>query len=528
MQIRSIAWMTAFAALALVATNVNGCSSNKPTGGEPTGLGDEDGGDGSTGGTSSGFMVGMEGGEPTLCPGCTIPSCPSGSSTTITGVVYDPAGSNPIYNVQVYVPTSALPTFSQGVSCLSCSALYPTSVIASAVTDTSGAFTIKNAPNGSNIPLVIQIGKWRRLFTIPTVTGCTANDAPTLLKTSLRLPSGSSEGQLPDIAISTGGADSLECLPLRMGVVAGEYVPGASTAGHVHIFTGGESGGSTQGAITSPQSPQASSDLWDSEHDLNVNDVVLFSCEGAPTAYLSGSSGPSNLSEYLNNGGRVFASHYHFAWFTDTSVTPTNPFTALTPALATWSNLTNDGEINDTLSFPTDIVTTLPNGSPFPEGVALKAWLGVVNALDSNQKLDIYYARMNALVAASNTNSQGWAALDPSVTQSECASCGSGGETFTASATEYFSFDTPVGSSAVEQCGRAVYSDLHVSGGPGVEAQASVMPDYAAGGGIDIVPSGCAVRSLTPQEKALEFMIFDLSSCLVPVGMTAPPPIQPQ
>jgi hypothetical protein len=528
MQIRSIASITAFAALALVASNVSGCSSSSKGGGEPSGGDDADGGDGSAASSSGGFTnpVG-EAGETTPCVNCTMASCSGGTnSTTITGVVYDPAGSNPVYNVQVYVPSMPLPAFTQGASCGPCSALYPGAVYASAVTGTNGAFTIKNAPSGTDVPLVIQIGKWRRQFTMPTVTGCQANDATTLLNTSLRLPSSSSEGQLPDIAVSTGGADSLECLPLRMGVASGEYVPGASTAGHIHIFTGGASGQASQGAITSPQSPQAYTNLWDSEHDLNVNDVVLFSCEGQPTAYLDGSDGPSNLLNYLNNGGRVFASHYHFAWFTPTTMSPTNPFAAFTPALATWSNLTNDAEINDAVSFPADIVTTLPNGStPFPEGVALKAWLGTVNALDANGKLDLYYARMNALVGTSNTSSQAWATLDPSVTSSDVVESG---ETFTSSATQYFSFDTPVGTGAAEQCGRAVYSDLHVSGGPGSEADPNVMPDYQAGGGIDIVPSGCAVRGLTPQEKALEFMLFDLSSCLVPVGMNPPTMMGPQ
>jgi len=529
MQIRSIALITAFAALALVASNVSGCSSSKPNGGEPSGGGDEDsGGDGSPGTSSgcSGFCTGgAEAGETSPCVNCNMATCSGGTNTTtITGVVYDPAGSNPVYNVQVYVPSMPLPAFTQGASCQPCSALYPGSVYASAVTGTNGAFTIKNAPSGTDVPLVIQIGKWRRQFSIPTVTGCQANDATTLLNTSLRLPSSSSEGSLPDIAISTGGADSLECLPLRMGVAAGEYVPGASTAGHIHIFTGGASGQPSQGAVTSPQSPQAYTNLWDSEHDLNVNDVVLFSCEGQPTAYLDSSNGPTNLMNYLNNGGRVFASHYHFAWFTDTNVSPANPFAALTPPLATWSNLTNDAEINDAVSFPSDIVTTLPNGSAFPEGVALKAWLGTVNALDANGKLDLYYARLNALVGTPNTSSQAWAALDPSVMSSDVVESG---ETFTSSATQYFSFDTPVGTGPAEQCGRAVYSDLHVSGGPGSEAAPNVTPDYQ-NGPPDLVPNGCATRSLTPQEKALEFMLFDLSSCLVPVGVLPPTMMGPQ
>jgi hypothetical protein len=296
-----------------------------------------------------------------------------------------------------------------------------------------------------------------------------------------------------------------------MGVDASEYVPGASGAGHVHIFTGGTQNTGTQGAVTSPPSPISYQVLWDSEHDLNVNDLVLFSCEGAPTAGL-GHAGTTNLMAYLNNGGRVFASHYHFAWFTNT-VDPMNPFAALTPPLATWSNTNNDALLNDTVSYPETIVTPTGSGAPFPEGAALKTWLGVVNALDSNGKLDVYYARDNALVGATNTSSQAWASLDPSVASAT---------------TQYFSFDTPIGTPAGEQCGRAVYSDLHVSGGPGVQAQTGVTPDYQAGGGIDIVPSGCAKRTLTAQEKALEFMIFDLSSCLVPVGTNPPTMIQPQ
>jgi hypothetical protein len=50
-----------------------------------------------------------------------------------------------------------------------------------------------------------------------------------------------------------------------------------------------------------------------------------------------------------------------------------------------------------------------------------------------------------------------------------------------------------------------------------------VVPDYpgVAGGTL---PSGCANRALTPQEKALEFMVFNLSSCLVAPGSAAQPP----
>jgi hypothetical protein len=86
--------------------------------------------------------------------------------------------------------------------------------------------------------------------------------------------------------------------------------------------------------------------------------------------------------------------------------------------------------------------------------------------------------------------------------------------------TMYFSFDTPVNAMASADggapayCGRAVFSDLHVGAGQDV---GNVPP-----------PARCANTDLSPQEKALEFMIFDLSSCVIP-DTTAPPtgiPIQ--
>jgi hypothetical protein len=428
-----------------------------------------------------------------------VPACDDGGATTLTGTVYDPAGKNPLYNVAVYIPNSPLPSpLPAGPAC-DCTGFFPTSIVASAVTGPDGRFVMYGVPVGKGLPLVVQAGKWRMAFSVDVTDACGSNS---VADKSLRLPRNASEGTLPDIAISTGGADSLECLPMRIGVDPGEYVAGSSSAGHIHIFAG------YAGATTAASTPQSPAALWDSTADLMKNDVVLLSCEGRETSGV-GTSNQQSLLDYAAAGGRVFASHYHYVWFDQ------GPFGAF--PLARWTTGPQLVVPGDDASVPADVVTTLPNGNTFPEGQALQQWLQLVGALQGGE-LSIWYARHNADVASTSMPvSQPWIALDPSVPQH-------------ANATQYLSFDVPIGASAEAVCGRVVYSDLHVSGGPGSD-EPGVPPDYPDAGviGTDrkggIVPSGCASHPLTPQESALEFMLFDLSSCLVPIGGT---PVRPR
>jgi hypothetical protein len=507
---RRISGLAFFSILgAFVMAPASGCSSSSHGGANETA---DDAGSSDDGGCSGLFCnTGDDGAPPPLeCPAgsglfCKKVACPNMGTTTLHGAVFDPAGKVPLFNVAVYVPNASPVTFTDGVSgssCGGCSAWY-TAPVVSTLTDTHGNFTLTDVPVEDNLPLIIQVGKWRRVFHMSTIKKCTDNDATALAGTQLRMPRNHTEGDIPKIAVSTGAADSLECLLNRMGIDKTEYTGDPMGAGRIHIFTGGDAPSGHGGAVTNaPKSVQSYQYLWNRDASMNAFDLVLLSCEGNETSYLN-DAGRLVLQDYTNKGGRVFASHFHYSWFT-----PTGPFS--TENLATWTVGQND--VGDTsTSQLADIITTLPGGMPFPEGASLKDWLGNVGAL-TNGKLPIYYSKHNADVTAANTNSHAWVALDPA--------------SAAPNATQYFSFDTPVASN--ESCGRVIYSDLHVSGGAGAEADPTVQPDYAAFAGTGsggITPDGCAAHDLTAQEKALEFMIFDLSSCLTPVGqMTMPPP----
>jgi len=464
--------------------------------GGPPSADDEEGG---TGADSEGGVANLLGdGDGGLLS--TASSCAGGGSTTISGTVYDPAKKNPLYDVVVYVPSATPSPLTAGASCDSCDSLYTGNPVATALTDTSGKFTIANAPAGTNVSLVLQIGKWRRQLVIPTVTPCKDNPQP---DTSLSLPTKASEGDIPSIAVSTGGADSLECLLLRVGLDPSEYTGGAGGTGHIHVFEG-SAGFAGLSAPTMTPAASSSASLWDSTNDLMKYDLLLLSCEGAETASMNQQA----LYEYTSAGGRAFASHYHYAWF------DTGPFGA--DDLATWTtgeNLITSTNPLDLLDVDTVIDQTLPDGGVFPKGQALETWLGVVGALSANGDLQIAQGMHNADVSAANTVSQSW--------------IHTASDTSRPGATQYFSFDTPVNAPVTEAgapayCGRVVYSDLHV----GAPSGFSAAPDYGGIGHGGTVPTGCTVRDLSPQEKALEFMLFDLSSCVVPNDQP-PPPLDP-
>jgi hypothetical protein len=452
---------------------------------------------------------------------CQQSTCGDGGSATLTGHIWDPAGNNPLYKVVAYVPNADPEPIVDGINSDSCSCgdLYTGTPIADGITGPDGVFTVTNAPGGASIPIVIQIGKWRNYFTIPNVA-CGANDLDTMVgMPKLTLPKTQNEtaySNIPNIAVSTGNADSLECLLERVGVAQSEYtgypglLPDGGTAGHIHIFAGTEnpSIGSPVPNTVDPAGPSSSGagGLWDSVDDLKRFDIVMLSCEGEPTV----NPQSDNLAQFVDLGGRVFASHFHWAFF-NTSADFTN--------VADWAQASQNDAYDNAIN--ASIQTTLANGDPFPEGQALYTWLGsTVGALMGDVDagtalLSIAVSRHDAVVSGSNL-STAWA-------QSSGA---------TPASTQYFSWDMPLDAGLDDAgdptyCGRVVFSDLHV-GGQSDDYGCNAQCSQNGGGYSGITPTACQMAKLTPDEDAIEFILFDLSSCVTPVtAAPAPPPPVP-
>jgi hypothetical protein len=402
--------------------------------------------------------------------------------------VYDPAGVTPLYNVAAYVPNAEVREIATGAACETCATPVSGDPIASALTDAHGEFVMSDGvPAGTDVPLVLQIGKWRRVVSLPEVKPCQENvfDDNELL----RLPRNQSEGHLPKIALTTGEADALECFLRRIGVSDSEFT-NPDGPGRINLFHDTSGGVSYQAGGSYP--PVAT--LRGSLDTLMGYDIVLMSCVGSQSdGRLVTAQNKTDLQAYLDGGGRAFLEHYHHAWLRGGNesleieearkYTPT-PF----PAVATWVPIDDPnfdgGHAGQAAPYTVD--TTFPKGADFAD------WLEFVGASPAGHgMIDLFDVKHPAMAAI--PPSQQWIS--------------------DATGVPYFSFNTPLTAAPEAQCGRLVHTGIHV----GVEA--------LTGDKEGPFPSGCKSQALTAQEKALEFLLFDLSSCVMNTMEEPKPPV---
>lgn len=411
----------------------------------------------------------------------------SSVTTTVSGVVTAPNGTLPLYNAIVFVPREPLEPLADGASCDKCGSVSGDPLVAT-LTDTTGRFVLKNVPVGKDVPVVVQVGKWRRELTLSNVEACTDNP---LDVGATRLPRNQSEGHLPKIAVTTGRCDQLACLLPKLGIDASEYTS-KSGSGRLHLYRGATHGGVPAPA---PSGTPDATELWKDVDSLKQYDMVLMSCEcgehdeGSPTPNKTDAQKLA-MYEYTALGGRVFASHYHYTW---TQVGPLK-------GTAQWGGGSDDGS---TSKGPFFVDTT------FPKGAALADWLVNVQATSKHGEIPLNQPREDVFKV--NAPTQRWVYeknwLIPGVL-----------EDFTKpQSTKFLSANSPIGKSAEDQCGKFVFADMHLS-------NVDVQPNDGTALPNDAFPSSCG-KDLTPEEKALAFLFFDLSACVQDDALPPAPPV---
>jgi hypothetical protein len=256
-----------------------------------------------------------------------------------------------------------------------------------------------------------------------------------------------------------------------------------TAAGRVHFYQGyiadnaaGTIGG---GAIIDDDTPFEDF-LTEVASVMDSYDVLLFPCQGAAGSYNAANGFPNtlgNLLTYTGDGGRMFATHFHYDLLQGNgSFSGTANWVA---NASEWGNYYADPTWNADID------------QSFATGLMLAEWLKqptVVGGTLGVIPVGVIRNDFSSVVAPA----QRWLYT---------AGGGTGGPP--ANVPIHYTFDTPF--NQTPSCGRVAYSDFHVESEETVNGYQNVMfPDECPGG---------ATGAMTQQEKLLEFMLFDLTSC---------------
>jgi len=417
-------------------------------------------------------------------------------NTIIKGQIYDPGDNLPLPNVYAFLQEGALAALPEGVAQDSCSTILtggsgggvPDNRVQSAL---DGSFTLQipnGYPSGTNFNIVIQTGRWRKV--VPLTANCATQNLG-----HVRLPKNKAEGNIPQMAIVMAEADTLECFIAKVGVDVSEFTR-PSDSGRVHVYQGClENCGPvlSSAAPHNGPAPDKRTSLLATQAEIDKHAMLVLPCEGGRrngnVSQYPNDAEVQRVKTFADNGGRIFATHlsdlylYHEG---DGGGTIQDLYGGTATYKTGADNMFNNsgtgvGSVEAT-------VNTVP-----PRAQTFYDWLVAVGGLNGNGRVQFVEGRRRSLAAL------------PPLGQTWLPNYNSTPFTFY-NYVHHVTFDTPVGSPNPE--GRVVYLSSHVA------------PVAYRRQNTGTFPGECNLtNALTPSEKALEYMLFDVSAC---VG--APPP----
>jgi hypothetical protein len=403
-----------------------------------------------------GWLPGYEGGG-----GIPTPKCP-GQETTVTGTVFAPNGKDPVPGASVFIPAQVPEIFPPAVRCEVCGHLGKSNNLWYTTTSATGKFTLKNVCPGKR-PLVFQNGRFRRFIHI----NVPANSTFAVPAGQSRLPRRNKEfhnaDAIPNIAVATGDFDKMECVLRKMGLADGTYT----------LYEGAQS-------RRSPKPLISFKTLVHNLAKMKTYNIIFINCTGNTfEKELSNATVLNNLKSYVTAGGRLYVTDWSYDWIEQ--VQSFAPFIDFEPGA---SGSAPEKPLNaaalgaDGLKIQADVIDT-----------QMRQWLAVFPGAITAGRSHIEHFLINWVIM--HRLGQGTKLWVRGGIKSE-----KGDINGTRPLTVTFNF---------QNCGKILYSSYHTEGR---ENEPLLFPKA--------FPSYCGT-TFSPQDRILEYLIFDIASCIKPV-----------
>ena len=420
-------------------------------------VGKDNGGNGAGSGGGGAGSTGNGGGQMS-CP--QTAACPAGG--VVDGRVFAPNGVDPIAGASIYVPTNT-EEFPPGVSCDVCNQGFAS--CRQVFSGPDGSFSLTGVPAG-HTEIDIQKGRFRRKLMVDVACGHNS-----LTPDQSRLPRNSSEGDIPRIAVANGEWDKLECVLRKIGLDA----QAIDIFNHSDDYN--ESGRPDFGALVQNFAM------------LSQYDIVFINCtDNMLESYLSDPATKTNLKNYVAMGGRLYITDWSYDHIEQ--VPEWAPLVCWEP---TSSSCTGGPEPMHAAALGADSLEV--DATIEDQGMA--DWLSRVGATNPNGTVHITHFLAEWVMQRSN--------VQPMVKEWVKGPVRSMDGTVNGELPLTITFD-------YNSCGRVLYSSYHTLG-----------RDLDTCGGLGqtstcVFPGYCDSNPLSPQERILEFLIFEISTCVNPPG----------
>lgn len=400
-----------------------------------------------------------------LPPGPKRPSCPASQLTQVVGKVLAPNGQDPVPGATVFIPSGVPEDFPLEIRCEVCSS--PGSSALRWWTATSGwdgNFTLKDVCPGS-YSLILQNGRFRRVVKIQVPAG----GSYTVTADKTRLPKRDKEQSIhdavPRIAVATGDFDKMECVLRKMGLDDTAF----------DLYQG------TKILKTLPTKP-AFSTLIKNLGEMKRYNIIFINCTADTfESELKNSQVVQNVDGYVKAGGRLYVTDWSYDWIE--RIPSLAKYIDFEPGV---SDSTPEGENlaalgKGGLKVYADIKDTM-----------MTKWLGQFGgAIQNGQSLIEHFLVQWVIMHKVPSDTKVW--VEGVVKSYSGAIEGRRPLTVTFN---------------VQNCGKVLFSSYHTEGRDDEnQAYPVVSKSY---------PQYCG-SSASPQDRILEYLIFDIANCVTPL-----------